>query len=639
MRFLLTCAALVFVQVTFAFAQPLSALAPAETVLTLGYQTSGEGGSNALKDDLAELDWAGARETLEQLATLIEANGSGDFGDTSGGAGNEDRSSFTDNVGDEVLGGLLDSLGARDMGQTMLSEACPELLGERFKNVENGALDALLTVSVSPFNPVPAATALLRIEDEEVASTYAEMQEVIIRCAERGSEVVRLEQGGVPLYVVGDGGDFPVIIGHLDNLFFAGSNPEVVRGVVRRAQGNSEANFAEGRLYSKASDLLETDGVSFGLNVAGLAQIAENFGGLFVSGPEMEAAFERGLAILRTVEGFAGSIRTTSAGLSAESLTLVNPEGGDAELAELLLCETCSVSSPFLAPEMSVGVNAQYVAWEPIFDYLQGVLDDLEPLVGDLDIKAILREELGLDLDTALFDWLGNEVYSVVLEPFSADLGTLFYGSAQAFYAPVTSREAAEAGLGELAEVAKMALEATDDMDIDEFSSQFTDIATETYTYEDVEVTRYRSGINTDIGVAFLGNYLVVGTPAETLESLIDTFNGGEPSILAKRSFREALSNQSEEVVALSYSESGVQLAGLADLSGLFSQPLAFAANLALAEMTSANAQPSYAELLTLTDLLPEALSITAERVGTTSGYTEVRDGALYGRSTLQIDW
>lgn len=648
-RFLLTCAAFALALPTFAqSAQPLSALAPAETVLTLGYKTSGEGGSNALKDDLAELDWAGARETLEQLATLLGASdsergafGDASGGDTSGGAGSEDgyTDNSMDNIGDEVLGGLLDSLSAREAGQTMLSEACPELLEERFKNVEDGALDALLTVSVSPFNPVPAATALLRVEDE-VASTYAEMQEVIVRCAERGSEVVRLEQGDIPLYVVGDGSNFPVIIGHLDDLFFAGSNPEVVRGVVRRAQGNTEANFAGGRLYGEASDILEVDGVSFSLNVAGLAQIAENFGGLFVDGPDMEAAFERGLAILRTVEGFAGSIRATSAGLESESLTAVNPDGGDAELAELLLCETCAVSSPFLAPETSVGVNAQYVAWEPIFNYLQGVLDDLEPFVGEsLDIKAILQEELGLDLDTALFDWLGNEVYSVVLEPFSADLGTLFYGSAQAFYVPVTSREAAEAGLEELAEVAKTALEATSDMDIDEFSLQFTDIATETYTYEGAEVTRYRSGINTDVGVTFLGNYLVVGTPAGALEPLIDTFNGVGPNLLANRSFRDALSGQPEEVVVLSYSESGVQLAGLADLFGLFSQPLAFAANLALAEMASADAQPSYAELLTLADLLPEALDIIAERVGAASSISEVRDGALYGRSTLQIDW
>ena len=96
----------------------------------------------------------------------------------------------------------------------------------------------------------------------------------------------------------------------------------------------------------------------------------------------MEAAFERGLAFLRTLEGYAGSVRATPEGLSAETLAVVNPDGGDAALAELLLCETCTVSSPLLAPETSVGVNAQYVALRPIFNYLQGVLNDLEPLVG-----------------------------------------------------------------------------------------------------------------------------------------------------------------------------------------------------------------------------------------------------------------
>ena len=619
-RFLLTCAFFTLA-LPYTFAQPLAELAPAETVLTLGYTSSGETLSNTLTDELSSLDWAGARETLERLAEA------GDRG-----------SDLTGDAALNFLGEFLEGLDTQEEGRALLGEVCPELLEERFSEEVEFASDALLSVSVSPFNPVPAATALMRIEDEEVADLYAEIQEVVVTCAERETEVVRLEQGGVPLYVVGDGGDFPVIIGRLDDLFFAGSNPEVVRGVVRRAQGNSEANFAQGRLYGEASEVLEADGVSLSLNLAGLAQIAENFGGLFVDGPEMEAAFERGLAILRTLEGYAGSIQATSEGLSAESLTLVNTEGGDAELAELLLCDTCAVSSPFLAPETSVAVNAQYVALEPIFNYFQGILDDLEPLAGEsLDIKAILREELGFDLDTALFDWLGSEVYTLTLEPFSPDLGTLFYGQANALYVPITSREAAEAGFAELGEVLAFALEASDDMD--EFSSQlFFDVATETVTYEGVEITRYRSSVNTDIGVAFLGNYLVVSTPAEAMEDLIDTFNG-DANIFANRDFQSALADRPEEVISLSYSEYGEQLMGLADLAGLFSQPLAFAANIVLSETESSSERPSYAELLALTDLLPDALDIIAERVGVASGYGEVRESAIYRRGTLEIDW
>ena len=630
-RFLLTCTLLV--AFTHAFAQPpgssLAELAPAETVLTLGYRVSGSGSDaqqNILRDELAALEWDRAGETLQQLATYLEDSDlSGDL---------------------QGLSDLLEEFSAgRDgqgRGQEMFEAFCPELLDERFSEEVASAADALLSVSVSPFNPVPAATALLRVEDEAAVALYTEMQEVIVTCAEREVEVVRLEQGGVPLYVIGDGGDFPVIIGRTGDLFFAGSNPEVVRGVVRRAQGNSEANFAQGRLYSQASEVLEADGVSLSLNLAGLAQIAENFGGLFVDGPEMEAAFGRGLAILRTLEGYAGSIRATSEGLESESLTLVNAEGGDAALAELLLCDTCAVSSPFLAPETSVAVNAQYVALEPIFNYLQGVLDDLEPLVGEsLNIKAILREELGFDLDTALFDWIGSEFYALTLEPFGPDLGTLFYGQASAFYVPITSREAAEAGFAELGEVLALALEASGemDMDMDEFSQLFSDVATESTTYEGVEVTRYRSSFNTDLGVAFLGNYLVITTPAEAMEELIDTFNGNVPNVFANGGFQSAFTERPEEVVSLSYSEYGEQLMGLADLAQLFSQPLAFAANLALSEADSGAQKPSDTELLALTDLLPEALEIIAERVGVASSYGEVRESALYQRSTLQIDW
>ena len=612
----------------YTFAQPLTSslaeLAPAETVLTLGYKSSGEPSSNSLKDDLAGLEWERAGETLQQLGTYLE---------------NSDLSGDFQNLSD-LLNEFSGGLDAQGEGRAMLGEVCPELLDERFSEMESSAANALLAVSVSPFNPVPAVTALFRADEQ--TDLYADLQEVILTCAEREVEVVRLVQGNVPLYVIGDGGDFPVIIGRSDDLFFAGSNPEVLRGVVRRAQGNTEANFAGGHLYSEAREVLEAEGVSFSLNVAGLAQIAENFGGLFVSGPEMEAAFERGLAILRSLEGYAGSIRATSEGLEAESLTVVNPEGGDPKLAELLLCETCAVSSPFLAPETSVAVGAQYVALEPIFNYLQGVLNDLEPLAGEsLDVRAILREELGFDLDTALFDWLGNEVYTLTLEPFSADLGTLFYGQANALYVPVTSRAAAEAGLAELGEGLAFVLEASEDMDMDEFSSQlFADVATETYIYEDIEITRYRSGVNTDVGVAFLGNYLVVSTPAEALENLIDTFNGATPNIFANRSFQSAFTDRPEEVTLLNYSEYGTSLAGLADLFSLFSQPLAFAANIALDEVESANVQkPSYADLLTLADLLPNALEIIAEHVGAASGYGEVRKNTLYQQSTLEIEW
>ena len=100
------------------------------------------------------------------------------------------------------------------------------------------------------------------------------------------------------------------------------------------------------------------------------------------------------------------------------------------------------------------------------------------------------------------------------------------------------------------------------------------------------------------------------------------------------------MANFPEDITALSYSEYGTQLAGVADLLGLFSQPLAFGANLGLEEVGSEGARnPSYAELLNLADILPDALGIIAEHVGALSGYGEVQGNAIYWRATLQIDW
>ena len=229
-----------------------------------------------------------------------------DLGDGFSGGDLSGGSTSTDDFASSLLEGLSEGLNSQNMGQGMLEDFCSELLDERFNETESFAADALLTVSVSPFNPVPAGTALLRV-DEEMTELYADMQEVIITCAERSGEVVRLEQGDVTLYVIGDGGDFPVIIGRLGTLFFAGSNPEVLRGVVRTGAGRAaRRTLRRGGSTRRRVTILETDGVSFSLNLAGLAEITQNFGGLFVDGPEMEAAFERGLGLSSHLGGVCG---------------------------------------------------------------------------------------------------------------------------------------------------------------------------------------------------------------------------------------------------------------------------------------------------------------------------------------------
>ena len=135
-------------------------------------------------------------------------------------------------------------------------------------------------------------------------------------------------------------------------------------------------------------------------------------------------------------------------------MTAVNPAGGDAALASLLLCESCSVGSPFLAPAGSVTANVYRLPLEDVFNYLQGLLDAAPPSMEvSVNLRDVLREEFDFDIDVALFNWLGAEGYSAVLEPVDTDLRTFLYGQEQVAVIPVASREAAEAGFEEFRRV------------------------------------------------------------------------------------------------------------------------------------------------------------------------------------------
>lgn len=100
--------------------------------------------------------------------------------------------------------------------------------------------------------------------------------------------------------------------------------------------------------------------------------------------------------------------------------------------------------------------------------------------------------------------------------------------------------------------------------------------------------------------------------------------------------FLQAQEGAPSVVTQLSYNVLSAQLQGLADLTRLASQPLAFAAAAGLEEMvgemtgeTAASAEPpGFADLLHLTELPPNVLGALSDHTGTLVGYTWVEDGA-----------
>jgi hypothetical protein len=530
-------------------AQPLARLAPPDTVLSLSLRDLDDTRWEGLKEDLAALEWARMGELVGRLGMFLDQPG----------GPNADPS-----LGDELfadcpaLEAPLEALGWRILGR-----------------------DALLTVGLNPFNPLPSLTAMARLDGGHVPHGEA-VQQALVACY--GSDVT-FEQDGVPLHLLFDGSELPLIVARVSDLFILSSNPDAARGVVRRAQGSDEPSLADRPLQQRTDVLFEPGGLGFSLDLAAIAEVAAAFAPMLMDDPELEPLFARALAALKTVGGVAGKLSATPEGFVIESLTAVDPEGGDAALAELLLCERCAVGRPFLAPPQSVAIRSQHLPLRGVFAYLQAWADEIAALVGEpLDLKQLALVELGLDLDRALFNWIGSELHTVTLEPFSPRLDTLLYGTSQVFLIPVSDPEAARDGLEHL--IDRLVFSPLAGALIGELTPfgalgaamgvlDIAPLAITREAYGGVDIDRYRLGLNTDIGVALVGNVLVIASPTRALHPVIDTYQGGagalelEGYLTARRAAPEGSSQ-------VGYSDTRRTLEGVAELLELASQPLAF---------------------------------------------------------------
>ena len=119
---------------------------------------------------------------------------------------------------------------------------------------------------------------------------------------------------------------------------------------------------------------------------------------------------------------------------------------------------------------------------------------------------------------------------------------------------------------------------------------------------------------------------------------MISTERGDTRSIADGADFRGARAAMPPGVTQLGYTDVPRQLQGLSDLTGLASQPLAFAAAAGLSELGGGVVEGvSFADLLHLTDLLPETLLVLAEHTGALSSYTYVEGNRQRSVSRLEL--
>jgi hypothetical protein len=569
MKYLIVVVA--FLSLSLGLGQPLAELAPADAALSFGWTFEG-GVYDTIDDDIKTLDWSKGKVALEKLLNFLALN--------------NDDPSFQGmfKVYEAILSGNFDQaneelyvfcLPYKDVAAEMQAYTR-----------ENGQIsfDALMTVSFNSLNPMPAMTALMRV-DEAAASLYSKMQNTLLTCAKDAGEpaITELEQDGVTLYVVDDAGDFPVVAGSMGNLYFMGTNPDVIRSVVRQVNGADEKSLADTALYQTASTTLSKTQNSVTMTadfdaLAGALGFASDFAG---DDPTAQYALTRLDSMLRTLGGWAGHISMTPDGVQSEGVLSANPEGGDTELLKLINCETCKISSPFLAPEKAIAVSSTYLPIRELFAYADDWVRGVSEAAGEPTNIRDLFKEADVDIDTLLLNWIGSEAHTFVLEPYSTDAKQLLYGQPQVTVMPVSSPEAAQAGLNAIGEdlweilpmLVQNGFSATD---LAGLEAALDSLAVREYDYKGTTIHRVQYSFNGDLGYAFVGNYLVLGTPAKAIESMIDTYRGGR-TILESSDYQEARKRAPEKLTNFAYSQNKPNILGLAQVFDLLSQPVAFA--------------------------------------------------------------
>ena len=608
--------------------RPLAQLAPAESFLTLGFNGPFRAPETGLQADLNALDFPRAGRTLEKLGDL------------------SDDPTLRDLLGE--YGGLFQGVEGQlkrqqqRMGEGNAFTRCLE--ANTPENLEtmttpDGESSALLSVGFSSYNPVPAATALLRVAPA-AAAPFAELQRLLVLCSERvGVEVVRLREGNTPLIVVGNAGDFPVVISRVGTLFIAGTNPEAVRGVVRRAHGSEEPNLSKTDFYKQNQELLAGPGMSLALNAAALGNTVESLGGSFADA-QTRPLLDKLVGSLRTLGSYAGVLHFEGSELRLTSQLNVNPGGGDAQLAALLLNDT-PAPAPAFAPAGSAAVSTAHIEPQKVLNYLEGWAELAGRVMGEpLSLQELAQQNLGLDLDTAL-GWLGGEATSVVLKPVGTDVSTFVYGRPQIMALTTTGRAAAQAGLKEIGQAVLRGLESQTLTDT-ELPANALQVAQSSYTFGGAEISRVRVGPTFDLGTAFLGDTLLVGTPAAALEDVITTAQGLLRPLTDDKSYRQSQTDAPQGAVSLSYQDLGAELRGYAELTRVVAQPLAFTVSAGFSRGTGDDTNrdeqaPTFADLLHLLELVPNTLETFSNHTDTVTGHTWIEGGARRSETRLSL--
>ena len=537
------CLALACALLGSALAQePLTRLAPPDAALVVSLQTGGEVAAD-LRADVGALDWQGAGETLERLLAALDPS--------------------------LLTGDLAELTEFTEIGDA-LREFCPAL-ADSFDSIAGQdrfpRFEAMLTVQPRLIN-VPV-TGLVRIDDLG-AREQRSLESALGECASRTQEFAEV---GIP----GSGTvyDFPsgfrtvhVALTESGLLAIGSDLPTAMIPLLGRA-----ASGAAGSGTDPFSAFDATEGYSLGVALRTEPVLAAFGSLLFQAGGTDDALARRVRDAIDTVDSIAWRATLDGDGFFNELALAIDPDRPDSELARLLLCDGCNLARPYLAPADAVSFASSPLPLDRLIDYIDGFL----AAAGEEGtLTELLQREAGVTLSPELLDALGSGAYTYSLATIGTDLSTLLYRPGQVTVVPVSAAAPVREGVAAL-------LESVQSLVAESAAGATVPLAIREAEYRGVDYWRVQASANLDLGIGLVGDNLVLALPSRSIESAVDTFNGA-PSLVGSARYRNLLAATPNGALGLSWHDTQGTLNGIADLLRLASQPLAFAASIALME-------------------------------------------------------
>lgn len=478
--------------------------------------------------------------------------------------------------------------------------------------------EAWFAVSVSSYNPLPALNIVSRTDGQATE----QVAQALSRAAEEKAADTAMEgEERVYLFPVeGEDNPFPVLaVSQVDGVVIVSTNPDVLRGILRRLAGSAEEGFTASSRYQDTLGVLGRANFYSFLDYAGLAESLEPLGP--ASG--FEPLIARLLAGVGSIGTTASVMRIEEEGASSESIRV--PGTGDAEVASLLITEEPASREPLrFVPDGALGISVSRVNLPGWWRYLAEMARSSDEL-GNPNLDELVMQFTGIDLQSSLFEWMGNQAATITtaaapsVEPGVPSENLL----GETVYLVQTGDEvAAQAGLSTLlGTISSMVAGFADP------AAQGGAPAISSRDVAGVQVTSYRMAPGVTLAQAVTEGWALIATSDGAIDAALEARASGDSGAGELARLAREVPDQ-----ATSYS--------LADLGASLGQTGPQLAMQAQMFAGMAGGQLDFEALENATEAIESFFALLAERAGGSINYTvSEENGSLRSYGKSEFSW